>query len=214
MTKISYKERARQLREQEILRTAARMIRDNGYVNLNMDELAVQVGISKPTLYQHFRGKDDMVAKAMQQSIEKMEAHMDELSERGELSAYAQLESIMRYMLDAHTDPDGFSVSIMRDGSSALRHLRGTTSTEMRETQMRVNKRIYALVERAKTDGDIDPSVPNVVVVGMMFSSLFILQGPAIMRDDSVGEDEIAEQVIAFFRRGVRVPSEDSVAGD
>ena len=59
MTKLSYKERSRLRREQDILRTAARMIRDNGYANLNMDDLADEVGISKPTLYQHFKGKDD-----------------------------------------------------------------------------------------------------------------------------------------------------------
>lgn len=211
MPKLSYKERARLRREKEILRTAARMIRDNGYINLNMDDLADEVGISKPTLYQHFRGKDDMVAKAMKHTIEQMEQEMDDMDKP---CAIDKLEGIMRYMLSAHTDPDGFSVSIMRDGSSALRHLRNTTSDETLQAQLRVNQKIYALVEQAKKEGDIDPNMSNIVVVGMMFSSLFILQGPEIMRDKSAKPEQLIEQVITFFRRGVEAKNPYPAAAD
>ncbi|MEO1443324.1 MAG: helix-turn-helix domain-containing protein, partial [Chloroflexota bacterium] len=96
MSKLSYKERARLRREQEILRTAARMIRDHGYVNLNMDDLAEEVGISKPTLYQHFKGKDDMVAKTMIQTMLEMEQYIKDLQTE---SAIDGLVQILRYML-------------------------------------------------------------------------------------------------------------------
>jgi AcrR family transcriptional regulator len=201
MAKLSYKERARLRREQEILKTAARMIRDQGYANLNMDELAEQVGISKPTLYQHFKGKDDMVVRAMLSSIEAMEAYMDELSPA---PAIDHLEAIMRYMLNSHADPDGFSVAIMRDTSLAMRHL--TDAPEgMVETQLRVNEKVMQLVERAKAEGDIAEGMPNVVVIGMMFSSVAILQGPRIMRDHSASLHELIDSTVAFFRHGVSV---------
>src|SRR5262245_22392045 len=65
MQKLSYKEQERQRREDEILRVAGEMLEERGYANLNMDELAEVVGISKPTLYQHFKSKDDLITKVI-----------------------------------------------------------------------------------------------------------------------------------------------------
>ena len=56
MKKHSYKEIERQRREEDILHVAERLLLERGYGNLNMDELADAVGISKPTLYQHALG--------------------------------------------------------------------------------------------------------------------------------------------------------------
>lgn len=199
MARLSYKERARQRREQEILKTAARMIRDDGYVNLNMDDLAEEVGISKPTLYQHFKGKDDMVAKAMLHSIQQMEIFLDEQEAP---SALQRLEDLLGYMLQQHTNPDGFSVAIMRDGGYGLKHLTQPPQ-DMAETQMRVGQKIAALVNQAKAEGSIRTEIPNVVVIGMLFSSVSILQGPTIMRDHTDSTDDIIENTIAVFRRGM-----------
>lgn len=200
MARVSYKERARQRREQEILKTAARLIRDNGYVNLNMDDLAEEVGISKPTLYQHFKGKDDMVAKAMLHSIQQMEVFLDE---QDAPTALDQLEGLLGYMLHQHTDPDGFSVAIMRDGGYGLKHLTQPPQ-DMAETQMRVGQKITNLVNRAKAEGSVRPEIPNVVVIGMLFSSVSILQGPAIMRDHTDSTEDIIANTIAVFRRGMQ----------
>jgi TetR/AcrR family transcriptional regulator len=201
MAKLSYKERARQQREQDILRTAARMIRDNGYVNLNMDDLAEEVGISKPTLYQHFKGKDDMVEKAMLHSMRQLEAFIESIVYQPPVD---QLVGIMRYMLDQHTDPEGFSVTIMRDGAHGLRHLTDTP-TPMQKTQRIVSQRINDLVNQAKENGTIRPEIPNVVIIGMMFSSLTILQGPAIMRDYSDATENVIDCTLAFWQRGALV---------
>lgn len=198
MPKLSYKERARLQREQEILRTAARMIRDNGYGNLNMDELAEKVGISKPTLYQHFKGKDDMVAKTMLQTMHEMEAHMHEL----EGTALEKLEHVMRYMLDAHADPDGLSVAIVQDTATTLKHLTNG-SEDMQVVQKRVGDMLYAWVDQAKAAGDIRADMPSLVVLGAMFSSLSILRSPDVMRDHTTPTDDLIEQIVTFFLRGI-----------
>ncbi|MEO0564506.1 MAG: TetR/AcrR family transcriptional regulator, partial [Chloroflexota bacterium] len=185
--------------EQEILRTAARMIRDNGYVNLNMDDLAEEVGISKPTLYQHFKGKDDMVAKAMHRSMERMEEFIDELPDT---PAIDQIEYVMRYLLRQQTDPDGFSVAIMQDGSQGLKHLKHPPM-DMQDIRSRVGQKITALIQRAKNEGGIRQDMSNLVVMGIMFSSMSVAQSPAIMGDYSQAADEIIESTIAFVRRGL-----------
>lgn len=198
MTKPSYKERARQRREQEILRTAARMIRDNGYVNLNMDDLAEEVGISKPTLYQHFSGKDDMVARTMLQTMREMEAHMQALQG----SPLSKIENVMRYMLDAHADPDGLSVAIVQDTATTLKHL-SSGSEEMRQIQQHVAAMLYQWIDEGKKEGHIRPDMPNLMILGAMFSSLSILRSPDVMHDHSTTPDALSEHILTFFLRGI-----------
>ncbi len=199
MPKLSYKERARRRREQEILRTAARMIRDSGYNNLNMDDLAEEVGISKPTLYQHFKGKDDMVARTMLQSMQEMEAHIAGLEGT---SAMHKLEQVMRYMLEAHADPDGFSVAIIQDVTLTLQHLMHAND-EMQTLKAKVGQHMRAFIAQAKAEGNIRQDLPDVVIVSAMFANLSILRGPEVMRDYSVPSAEIIEHIIQLFRQGV-----------
>src|SRR5881394_870840 len=103
MTKRSYKELEKQRREEEILDSAERLLLERGYTNLNMDELAEAVGISKPTLYQHFKSKDDLLARVIQQAF-------DIVHQRLEMSApcpaIERLELVMRSLLESHHAPD------------------------------------------------------------------------------------------------------------
>ncbi|MEM6526922.1 MAG: TetR/AcrR family transcriptional regulator [Chloroflexota bacterium] len=199
MPKLSYKERARLRREQEILRTAARMIRDYGYINLNMDDLAEEVGISKPTLYQHFKGKDDMVAKTMIQTMLEMEQYIKDLQTENAIDGLMQ---ILRYMLNGQADPERFSLSIVQDAATTLHHLIGD-NLEMREIMIRIKQQMYSLIDTAKQEGSIRSELPHLVVLSTMFSLLDVLKGPDVIHDWSVGTEEIINLVPEMFRRSV-----------
>jgi AcrR family transcriptional regulator len=41
-----------------------------GFLRVSMDEIAARAGITKRTLYQHFRSKDDLIAEALSHSSE------------------------------------------------------------------------------------------------------------------------------------------------
>lgn len=55
------KARARNEREKLILEHADDLLRFNGYLGLNLDELAVRIEYSKATIYNHFSSKEDLV---------------------------------------------------------------------------------------------------------------------------------------------------------
>src|SRR5215216_2455897 len=75
------RERRRQMLRDEILDAARMLIAEKGYITMSMDELAVQAGISKPTLYSHFTTKDELVVatavREMEQVITLIEARAD-----------------------------------------------------------------------------------------------------------------------------------------
>jgi len=196
MAKLSFKERERRRREKEILKTAARSIRERGFSNLNMDEIAEEVGVSKPTLYQHFDSKHDMVAATMVQSIIDMEAFMETIRD---LPPLEQLAQILRYNLTTYRDPDGFPMMMSAD--DALDFLKNHPAVISK--QQEVGVRLYELIQQAHTEGDIPETMPPVVVAGSMFALLSVLHSPDIMHDYSVDADTLVDSIVNVFLGGI-----------
>ncbi len=68
----SLRQRRRQMLEAEILDATREILAERGYVAMSMDDLAAQVGISKPTLYSHFATKDDIVIATIVREMERL----------------------------------------------------------------------------------------------------------------------------------------------
>ena len=67
----SLRERRKALLRDEILEATHQLMAERGYAALSMDDLAARVGVSKPTLYNQFPTKDDLVAAMAIQLIER-----------------------------------------------------------------------------------------------------------------------------------------------
>ena len=76
MAEPSLKERQHQVREDAILDTAYRLLIEQNYDGLNMDDLAHQVGVAKATLYQHFPSKGDVIVGVLLRMIAQVEAQV------------------------------------------------------------------------------------------------------------------------------------------
>ena len=65
LSKFSFKDQAFKLRENAILDAATAVLGSKGYDLMTMDDVAGAVGISKPSLYKHFKSKEELVGVAM-----------------------------------------------------------------------------------------------------------------------------------------------------
>src|SRR5436190_16892323 len=54
----------------QILDAAYGLFWRQGFLRVSMDEIAARADVTKRTLYQHFRSKDDLIAAALAQSSE------------------------------------------------------------------------------------------------------------------------------------------------
>jgi AcrR family transcriptional regulator len=197
MAKTSFKERERQRREEEILRTAAHMIRDRGYAHLNMDEIAEEVGVSKPTLYQHFKSKDDMVMWALIRAVQRMETYVESITEQPPL---AQLEMLLRYMIRTHTEAE--NLPLIRVHTSTLIEMKSHAT--YLDHQGRVGEMLKATIQQGKDRGEINPDLSHIAIIGSMFSLLSVLEGPHIMGDHSDTFEGLVENICAIFINGIR----------
>ena len=68
MTRL--KERQQQLRESAILETMQSLLARKGYAATSMDDVAAELGISKATLYLHFKSKAELALRVILQQME------------------------------------------------------------------------------------------------------------------------------------------------
>lgn len=61
-------------RREEIIKAAAQIFAAKGYHGTTLDEIAKQIGVSKPALYYHIKNKEEILKEIVGRIIEPMEA--------------------------------------------------------------------------------------------------------------------------------------------
>lgn len=65
-----------QPRKQHLIDTAFRLFNQYGYHATGIDWILQESGVSKATLYKHFRSKDELIMAVLQQRDEKLKVHI------------------------------------------------------------------------------------------------------------------------------------------
>lgn len=58
--------------KQKIVKTALELFLKKGFYNTSMQDIAIEVGISKPAIYHHFKNKDEMIKGVLDYFTERM----------------------------------------------------------------------------------------------------------------------------------------------
>ncbi len=200
MTKLSYKERANRRREREILLSARQLIQAGGASQLNMDDLAETVGISKPTLYQHFKSKEDLLAHVFVDSLHEFERYF--CAQTG-LSPLERLKDALHFMLVNRYLRDGLLTGFESDVFVSVLH----SSADVAAAKQRVITEIGAVVEQGKACGELTLAVSG-LLASCLFLKLASLPSVALncMNAADVEPDslvELIDGVVILFERAI-----------
>jgi len=157
--KLSFKDQAFKLRENAILDAATSVLGSKGYDLMTMDDVAGAVGISKPSLYKHFKSKEDLVGEALIRLIDgaiDFLAQLDDtLSPKGKLATL--LEWALRVRLDGGLPFLPSTSAHVRD--MLMRNLKYVTRV------LKLNGQIEKLVLAAQKNGELDAALPSDVIL-------------------------------------------------
>jgi len=100
--KLSFKDQAFRLRENAILDATTSVLGSKGYDLMTMDDVAGAVGISKPSLYKHFKSKEDLVGEAL---IRLINSALDYLAQlEPDMSPKDKLAALLEWGLRVRLD--------------------------------------------------------------------------------------------------------------
>jgi AcrR family transcriptional regulator len=97
LAKLSFKDQAFKLREQTVLDATTRLLASKGFDLMTMDDVAGEAGISKPSLYKHFKSKEDLATEVMIRLLDGALEYLAALD--ASLSSKDRLGSLLEWAL-------------------------------------------------------------------------------------------------------------------
>ncbi len=159
LSKFSFKDQAFKLRENAILDAATAVLGSKGYDLMTMDDVAGAVGISKPSLYKHFKSKEELVGEAMvrllEGAIEQIAGLDPALDPREKLVAL--LEWALRVRL-------GGGLPFLPSTSPHVRDMLMRNFKYMTRV-LKLNRQLESLVKQAQKEGLLNPGLATDVIL-------------------------------------------------
>lgn len=162
--KISFKDQAFKLRESAILDAATHILRDKGFDLMTMDDVAGAVGISKPSLYKHFKSKEELIGETLMRLIDGAIDYLDELDNG--LSPRQKLSALLEWTLRIRL---GGGMPFLPSTNVNVRAMLVRNFNYVRRV-LKLNGLLGALIVAAQKDGELNPHLPRDVILFNYYS--------------------------------------------
>ncbi len=192
---MTLRERRKQQLRDEILETAVGIVSSRGFSRLSMEELALQVGISKPTLYSHFATKDDLLLAA---SVYKLNEFVTLVESDDGDPPLLRLTTALRGVLQRQIEARGMN---LRPWPELMRMM--CEAPESLALLQRIEASIRQLIALAQQQGAIDPHLPHDVVEHLFFALASSMRDPYRMPVSADRQKDVADGIVALFARAV-----------
>ena len=151
-------------REDAIVVAVNRLLAEKGFDLMTVDEVALEVGIAKASLYKHFSSKEDLAAAAMVRVIGLAQAFLASLSPAAK--PLDQLKAIARWMVQEQLK--GEMPSLPSQNSTLRANLMANKA--YLDGLMQISDQIGGWIEAAQADGSLNAKVPPLVVLYTLYS--------------------------------------------
>ena len=164
MGRLSFKDQAFRLREQAVLDVTTTLLASKGFDLMTMDDVAEGAGLSKPSLYKHFRSKEALATEVMIRLLDRALEHLD--AQDPVMDGKARLDNLMAWAL--RTRLEGGLPFL----PSTSPHVRDMLMHSVRYSLRiyRLHKQLQQLVEQARTEGSIRNDLPTDVLLYAYYS--------------------------------------------
>ncbi len=170
MATVTRKQREILDRQQHMLQIARDIFCQRGYLGLNMDRIAEQMGVAKGTVYQHFKNKEEVILALAVETLEKRKR----MFERAVVFRGRARERMAAVGCAAElfviNFPDHFELEKVLSCSSIIEKTGETLQLAKTAAEIKCISLVSGLVRDAIASGDLDlpgPISPDQVVFGL-----------------------------------------------
>jgi AcrR family transcriptional regulator len=172
MTRAPLKERQWLLREETILDTAYELMTTKGVQAMTMDDVANEVGISKATLYLHFKSKEDLIVSVINRKIREFVDLIQGLEPA--LPTLVKLSRTVTWIVAKRFGKNGVYMldtdSTLMSDATILAYLQ--THPDYRRHEKILTNVLTRLLDAAREEGYIPPQFSTAFMAQMLLSCL------------------------------------------
>ena len=184
-------------RQDAIVVAVNRLLAEKGFDLMTVDEVALEVGIAKASLYKHFSSKEDLAAAAMVRVIGLAQAFLASLPANAK--PLDQLKSVARWMLQVQLK--GEMPSLPSQNSTLRANLMANKA--YLDGLMHISDQIGGWIEAAQADGSLSPKLQPLLVLYTLYSRACDPVPGFLKAGGQHSDEEIIELVIATSFAGL-----------
>ncbi len=189
MSRPTLKEQVFKVREDVIVAVVNRLLSEKGFDLMTVDEVAVEVGIGKASLYKHFASKEDLAAGAMAFVLEGALACAAQLAADVALDDFDRLVSMARWAVRRQI---GGEMPALPAQNPTLRAAMVRNAVYM-DRLVRLSDRLGHWIESARAAGRLDAALPAEFTLYTLFAKgcdpvVFMMKEAGQHSDDEIVE--------------------------
>ncbi len=185
--------------KEDILRTAAELFLTLGFKSVTMDDIALNMGISKKTIYAHFPTKSKLVEATTFFLMDTINHGIEEISKKG-LNAIEELFEIKKFVMlhlkDEKSSPQ-FQLSKYYPKvykNVQKRHLELMCCSISDNLNKGIQEKLYR------------PSIPVEFVSKLYFMGMTTLKGSDLFSPEQYTMRELTEKYLEYHLRAIVTP--------
>lgn len=180
-----------------IMEAAIQVFSQKGYHQSKMEEIAVEAGIGKGTIYEYFPSKLQLLQEIMEQSFHLYDhSFLPEISQS--LSLEEKIESLVKGHLKFCQDNKDLTRIIFLDTDVIDEDLRKWAWQKRVEKEQRLQQLFAAAVQSGEIKA-VDPRLLTVVLGGILMS----FWAPIVVGNWQVPAAAVAQQITDILMRGI-----------
>ena len=197
LKRISFKDQAFQQREDAILDAATRILTNRGFDLMTMDEVATDVGVSKPSLYKYFKSKEELAGECMIRLLDGANETLAALPD--DLTALERIRRLLGWALDLR----------LKGGLPFLPatspHVRDMLVKNLGYTMraLKLNNALVKLVRDAQKTGQMRKDLPEDVILYSFYARTCDPSVEFLRLYSKLSNAEIVEHTLSVYFGGV-----------
>ena len=183
--------------KEKILHKAADMFLQFGFSRVTMEEIAVELGMSKKTLYKFFPGKEQLLREMINGMKCKFEDFVHELWGNNEISFLEKLKNLMNYISN---QPSAFRGPLSQDLQKNF-PLLWEEINESRKTHS-LNK-FNLLLSEGIQKGAFRQDIDQQIVVLLFMNAVQGILNPDVLSQLPYTANQVFESIIKILMEGI-----------
>lgn len=185
----------RSSKREAVLRTAAQVFNEKGYLASTLDEVAERLSVTKPTLYYYVKNKEEILFECVRIGLTMLQDAIHEVGASGG-SAIDKLTAAMRKYTEIVTMD--FGMCVIRVGEDPLSP---DSQVKLRRIKAAIDLEFRELIIQGIAEGSIQPCDPKVAAFTIAGAISWVARWYQPNGDLSV--DTIADQCIHLLTEGL-----------
>lgn len=188
--------RSAEARREAILHAAAQAFVENGYGATSVDDIAERLGVSKPTLYYHVGGKQELLGASFSLALDAYSDAVEDVTESG-VTGRERLHQVVQKYVEITTTVHGRCLHRVPDVE---------LTPEVRDRLRAVKRKVDACIRDLLREGVRDGSLRSADIRMSTFAISGAMNSIAQWYSPSgkLSPEEIAERLWDSFAEGMR----------